>query len=635
MSDSKRKLDLKYLLLCIVLTTELFFVIDLVIVASDAVLNMGITIVAFAVAVIFLYIRKPFSRKTCTNLAAVIAVGFVLSLTVCVGVWKAFSMNAGYEDTDSGKEEFFGKSIMVFVPHEDDDICVFGGAAEEFLKYGSDVHIVFATNGDMNGYERGLVRIMEAISGQEEFGVPEDRLIFLGYGDGTLMNIYQSTDNETITSYAGRTCTYGTDNHPAYNNGNAYKRESFLSDIKSVILEYRPEILICSDLDYHEDHIALSFLFEEAIGSILRENNDYQPIVFKGFSYYTAYYGAEDFYNRINATASTGTEGIGAVQPSYNMYNAVHIPVGAESLSRSLYCADEYKALDKHATQKAEDHAISIINADRLYWQRRTDSICARSELNAASGEVSVLSDFKLIDSGNGGIWAPTGEDKSLDVVFPKKTDVKRVVLYDSPDKTLNVLDAEIRFDTGESFKTGPLDKDGAANIYDIDIKNAESMTLTILKTSGAGAGISELEIFEDAEQLLPRFIKLADLEGNFAYDYLCDGTAEFELYSCGTDITLEECQIDSVCVNSRVELNDGVLTAYCPDRNSECTVTVTAPDGSISDTVRISRVSKLVRAGASLEKYFYFNWKQLRNTISYRMIRDVYHMLGGRNIII
>lgn len=624
-----------YFLFCLILAAELLLAVDIVSVFNGTVLNIGVSIAVAAAAVIIVYIFKLFSRKTCIILAAVIAGAFILTFTACVGTWKLFSLNAQYKDTDNGKEEFFGKSVMVFVPHEDDDLCVFGGMAEEFLKYGSDVHIVFATNGDVNGYERGLTRIGEAVSGQRELGVPEDRLIFLGYGDGTLMSIYRSTDNETVSSCAGQTCTYGTDNHPAYNNGNPYNREALLSDIKSVILEYRPEIIICSDLDYHDDHIALSFFFEEAVGDILRECADYKPIVLKGFSYYTAYYGAEDFYNAINVTASTGAEGINSVQPSYNMDNVLRVPVGAGCLSRSLYCSDEYRALNRHATQKAEDHALSIINADRLYWQRRTDSLCAQSVLSAASGDVSVLNDFKLIESSNGGVWSPTGEDKSLTVVFPEKTHIKRVALYDFCDSALNVLDAEIRFDTGESFKTGPLNEDGAANVFDIDIKNAESMTLTILKSSGAGAGISELEVFENAEQHLPRFMKLADTEGNFAYDYLCDGTAEFELYSSAADITLEECQIESVCVNSSVELNDGVLAVHCPDRNSECTVTVTAPDGSLSDTVRISRVSKLTHAGASLEKYFYFNWKQLQNTISYRMIRDVYHMLGGRNIVL
>lgn len=43
---------------------------------------------------------------------------------------------------------FWLKECDVFAPHEDDEINIYGGIIEQYVKNGSQVRIVFSTNGD-------------------------------------------------------------------------------------------------------------------------------------------------------------------------------------------------------------------------------------------------------------------------------------------------------------------------------------------------------------------------------------------------------------------------------------------------------------------------------------------------------
>lgn len=80
------------------------------------------------------------------------------------------------------ESEFFrDKNVMIIVPHEDDDINLAGGIIEKYIKEGSEVRVVFTTNGD---YSRlGELRLEEAINVLAQMGLHEENIFFLGYGD--------------------------------------------------------------------------------------------------------------------------------------------------------------------------------------------------------------------------------------------------------------------------------------------------------------------------------------------------------------------------------------------------------------------------------------------------------------------
>ena len=174
--------------------------------------------------------------KTVGKIVAVLLVLLLLIGGFAGSVWVAFSRSAAFADADQGKADIFAeKKVMVIVPHEDDELNLFGGLFEEYLKYGSNVKVVFVTNGDL--YLPRETRIREAINALSEVGVTEDNIVFLGYGDGYLYkHLYNAYDGERLISEAGFMETHGADFHPAFIEEHPFTRENYIEDIKACML---------------------------------------------------------------------------------------------------------------------------------------------------------------------------------------------------------------------------------------------------------------------------------------------------------------------------------------------------------------------------------------------------------------
>ncbi len=103
------------------------------------------------------------------------------------------------------------RSIMVVGPHEDDEALLAAGRIRAAILAGDTVTVVLATNGDSNGTDAGLMREGESVAAARLLGVPEQSVVFLGYGDQTLINIWaNSSGTQVITSSAGQTATYAS-----------------------------------------------------------------------------------------------------------------------------------------------------------------------------------------------------------------------------------------------------------------------------------------------------------------------------------------------------------------------------------------------------------------------------------------
>ena len=75
---------------------------------------------------------------------------------------------------------------------------------------GASVKIVVVTNGDAGGVSVGLMREGESVAAAQVLGLTEQDVIFLGYPDGSMLDIYNAPSPAQIfTSAAGRTSTYG------------------------------------------------------------------------------------------------------------------------------------------------------------------------------------------------------------------------------------------------------------------------------------------------------------------------------------------------------------------------------------------------------------------------------------------
>lgn len=546
--------------------------------------------------------------------------------------WNSFSSRAGYQAPDTGKEQIYGgRKVMLIVPHQDDELNILGGVLEEYARYGSELFPVFVTNGDFNGLAE--IRYQEAIHVFETIGVPEDHVIFLGYGDGWSIDgphIYNAQAGVVRESNFGRTQTYGTTEHPAYREGREYTIDNLMEDMKAVIMEHQPDVIFCSDYDHHFDHKATTLLFDKVMGTLLKEHPEYKPVVYKAYAYGTAWEAEPDFYSEnILSTQNLFEDPYGQRPAVYQWEERVRFPVKGGGLSRSLISAEGYALLSLHESQDANLEAASVINGDRVAWQRHTDSMVLHSDVVVSSGNSGLLNDFMLIENHNlvdenhapyDGVWIPeTGdEEKTVTVTLPQMGDVSSVVLYDHPSEDDNVLNAVISFDDGTMIQTGPLDPHGAATSVSVNQKNVTAFTVTLEETEGESAGLSEIEAFAKQPDRDGRFLKMMDREGNFLYDYLTepDGIAEIAVHVHGElpELTREYYSVETEGGTGTARLEDGKIHVTCP-AGEEMTVTITCSSAGVSDSVYVRNPGRLERIWTNL-------WQSVEEAVFIRYIR-------------
>ncbi len=604
-------------LLFLALSAELCLLADYVLMFSAVYFSMRKFYLVCAVMLLAAGLLVLWSRKTAKWLLIVMT--FLIGLSCIFLQWfyhraqeSDFPEKLAYREVDSGKEALFaGKNVLLLVPHEDDDLNVLCGTLDEYLHYGSEFTVAFMTNGDRFGL--GEVRIRETLDLYEYLGVPEDHVVFLGYGD-TLhtseYHIYNAPADEVIPSEIGKTETYGINGHPPFRSGRAYTRENLYTDIRDLILSVRPDVIFCVDFDTHEDHRACSMLFEQAMGEILRTEPDYTPAVYKGFAYSTAWAAEHDFFS-LNITATKDIYHNSMViqtPPLYRWEDRIRFPVNAGTLSRSLQASGQYRENLFYHSQEQEKHTPSVINGDKVFWKRSTDSLLRDASLNASSEDPLLLNNFMLLDTRKvldlnydpfDGVWAPEegDEEKAVTVTLKAPSVVHEVVLYDSPDGDSNVLNAEIRFDNGTAIETGPLDTHGAPTRIPVDSGGAvDSFHIRLLSTEGSHPGLTEIEAFSEYRQPEAAFLKLMDPDGNFAYDYILgfDGTQSFQLYSDGSIPALSDEAYDVQCDNASgctAEIRDGVLRITCK-RGQSAIVTIRLKGSTLADSIFVRNPS-------------------------------------------
>ena len=521
--------------------------------------------------------------------------------------------------TDVSLQSFRGKNILVLIPHEDDEACLLGGVLESFVKAGSNVRVVYETNGDFRGKRIGLIRIQEAIHALEIAGIPKENILFLGYGDQWEgdVHIYNAAPDEVLTSAGGLTKTYGSDDMPAYHDGTPYTRNNLKSDIRSVLTGYLPDIIFCIDLDGHRDHRGLSLLFEEVMGDLLRESPEYQPAVFKGFGYSTAWNADADFAGE-NLSSTVQPEHL-SFSPEfsyYNWYRRIRFPVSSRAVSRLMTHSTTYRMLDAHASQNAVAKSASVLNGDRVFWLRPTQSLLYRAIIKASSGEASRLTDFKLADipdvnevvcTFSDHVWSPAPQDsrKTISVHFNDPVTLSQIWLYDNPDWNSNILESLITFSDGTEILTGPLDVSGCPTAVSFPEKESiTSMTIRILEAEGDEPGLVELEAYSEDPSAGLSWIKLMNEKDDLIYDYWINrtGSENLRLYRYPEDIDFLETNVAADISSSAgsVEIAGDTVKVFCPPGESFY-LSVTDKRNDLSDTVRISNPSEARRLLVSI----------------------------------
>lgn len=571
-----------------------------------------------------------------TIFGAVLAIAVII-IAATAAAEKYIKSGTVYDFPQTDRSDVFSeKNVMLFAPHEDDEINLYGGIIESYVKYGSTVRIVFSTNGD--NYGIGKIRINEALNVADSYGIPRENIIFLGYGDCLVdkygKHIYNCPNGEAIISKKGYRRAYGTKNHPSYTQ-HLFKRENIAEDMKSVILKYLPDEIFCCDYDGHADHRAISLFFEEALNDILKSKSDYRPEVFKGFAYSTAWNGLNDYYG-INAASTHLREPCERMAENgvYAWADRVRFPSESTALSRIMQNSSSYKAMMNYSSQTATDHANGILNSDKVFWKRRTDSVLLNAEIRASSGDASNIASFKLVDCDDiakaekkpfDGIWTAEKGDAAPAVSFrlSEKKRVACVALYASPIEENKVLNARVELGNF-SFETGAVRGSKTSFVYEFAPIETDVITVSVTEWEGF-ASLLKIEAFEHPESKKPQFIKLVDENDDFCFDYITDisGKCSLSVYSYPeNNILPTELTVDGDISAKR---ENGKIKIICPPEKQGILTVYLKDEPSVSDSIRISNPSvKKRRAFRRKQKLEQALW-------SYPMQIDYYYGLIKR----
>lgn len=482
-------------------------------------------------------------RKKKKRAVLIVLMTLVLAVLAVVCVYETelnkLDSNDGV-DNSFYDSQFKNKKVMVIVPHEDDDLLISGQVLPPMYKNGADVRVVFATNGDKR--VSAYTRQSEACNALEKLGIPREKVIFLGYPDGTQLYVGKkafSFSSGWDHTYAGK--GFKDYHFDRFGTHAKYTAENMVDDIESVVLEYRPDYILAIDFDTHTDHRGVSISFEKAMERILKKESGYTPKVLKCFGYSLAWKSKPDFYAlNIKSTVMQDREknndpSYETDVPQYRWNNRVRLPIDKKSLSHSILRCSEYKALSEHLSQYAYCYSERIINGDSVYWNRRTDSLTYNADISVSSGDASLLNDFRLIGVGNrtAGLhvklencvsrFDKNDAQKTVTVKFDSPKTVSCVSLYDNFGLNSNILGGVITFSDGSKVEVPALNADGSETRVVFEPKhNITSFTFKVTEYEGV-AGLDEIEAFENADYDMGfSLIKLKNADtDDYIYNYL------------------------------------------------------------------------------------------------------------------
>lgn len=178
------------------------------------------------------------------------------------------------------------QKILVLAPHPDDEILSSAGLIYDLLQQGSEVYVVFITNGEgfgdyLQAQEQykdrsennrillGYERQRESIQALSSLGLPRENIFFLAYPDGAIHRLWFSHYDKAYRSPHTRKEYSPYDNsftHKAPNTGSQLS-----ADLMQILQSLQPHAVITPSVyDFHPDHWATTaFLYTEL--EILRE----------------------------------------------------------------------------------------------------------------------------------------------------------------------------------------------------------------------------------------------------------------------------------------------------------------------------------------------------------------------------
>ncbi|MFA7243813.1 MAG: PIG-L family deacetylase [Patescibacteria group bacterium] len=173
-------------------------------------------------------------------------------------------------------------TILIFAPHNDDEILGTGGYIAQAVQNGAKVIVVFITNGDGHHFttaeefrklypsasdyiSSGYKRQDESKNALSVLGVHNDNIIFLGYPDRGIYSLFVKNWSRPYES--PYTHTSSTPYNNSYLPNVSYTGKNLDKNIKDIIENYKPTIVLATSIyDRHSDHRATGEFVMKGVG---------------------------------------------------------------------------------------------------------------------------------------------------------------------------------------------------------------------------------------------------------------------------------------------------------------------------------------------------------------------------------
>ena len=465
------------------------------------------------------------------------------------------------------------KNVLVIGPHEDDETLIAAGRVRASILAGDTVTIALITNGDISGTATGIERQGESVAAAQLLGLTEQDVIFLGYGDGSLLTIYDSASGTQVyRSSAGQTATYGSrglgrmDYHRfLYGTAGAYNRNTLLGDVQALIGNMLPdEIYTVSHFDDHPDHQAAALFVAEALVALKRSGVPLNTKLYQSIVWAPWYGGCSDpSWPQVDSSGFTPTQPFykspcfDVTQLEWERILRFTVPPEMQTTSTSTNL--KYRAIRAYASQ-VNAFLTSFARKDEFFWLTDfglnlaiTAQVTVSSE-NAGGGQ----SRMRAVDGVADGAprdpareWVTIGQLAGawIQLAWPAPVSVAQVNLWDRPSTSENVLGGTLTFSDGSRITVGALPADGSVWPVTFTPRTVNWVRFTIDRAQGSATGLSEIEVLGrlasspanlppiflwgpvptptsiNSAQTASLFVAGNDINGDsYAYDWVADG---------------------------------------------------------------------------------------------------------------
>lgn len=416
---------------------------------------------------------------------------------------------------------------MVIAPHPDDEALATSAVILQARQAGKNVKVVIATNGDCEVHDIARVREQETVAAMALLGLTPDDVIFLGYADCGLRELYYyyTTPAAQFTSAAGFNRTYAhegfrrTDFHTAmFGTSAPYSGHSLRLDLTALLRYFKPQdIYVTSAYDENLDHYALNFLVSEAVVPLLRTDPTFQPTLHDVLVHEPCELCDPSYQwpmptftpdQPFPMPALIGTTPLAwADRESTAVPAQMGDPVAATNLKS--------RVLRQYASQSGSSPWFqAFVKSDEIAWKwelwaNRALHATATASSNVTPGTapdrvndgVAVGSPRVPLSRGGRGEWVSnaTLAGAWVQLTWAGPQPITRVVLHDRPDGTENVTAGTLTFSDGSSLPVGVLPTGGAGLTVVFAQKNVTWVRFTVTAATGTAAGLSELEVYGPA----------------------------------------------------------------------------------------------------------------------------------------